>query len=1067
MRLTIREVIERRARAAPEAAVLCAPRRETLRAAELESFVRSTGERLRELGVRRTDRVALALPNGPQAASAFLAVTSVATCAPLNPGYRKTEFDFYLSDLGAAALLVPAGGQAAAAIESARERGVAVFELALPEGAPAGVFELVGEPFARAVAGSPEEPQAPGLEDTALVLHTSGTTSRPKVVPLSQRNLCASAQNIAATLQLRAADRCLNVMPLFHIHGLLGVLLSSLHAGASVAATPGFQAASFFDWLEEFEASWYSAVPTMHQAVLARAEKQPDALRKSRLRLIRSSSSALAPKLLADLERVFGVPVVEAYGMTEAAHQMASNPLPPAARKPGSVGPAAGPQVRVLDEQWQALPAGQVGEVAIRGENVTAGYEKNPDANAQAFRDSWFRTGDQGYLDADGYLFLTGRLKEIINRGGEKISPREIDEVLLEHPAVAQVVAFAMPDPKLGEEVAAAIVLREGATLEKRELLAFAAQRLADFKLPRELVFVDEIPKGPTGKLQRIGLAQRLGVGRASDAPETRAGRAPQTATEQLVARLFGELLELDSVDARSDFLALGGDSLVAGQLIQALAEATGVTLPLYELFQEPTVERLAAFLESADQPAVSTATIPDAGPGPQALSFGQYGLWVQERLSGGSPLNHRFGALELRGALDVARLERAMTEVFRRHEVLRAHFPIVERRPVQQVQQLGALSIPVRAWDGSSHGDRASFLAAAARELVEQPFDLESGPIHRFELIALSEREHVLLSVFHHIVFDGWSMSVLCSELARAYDELSSAVEAGSSEAGTREPGTRYADYAAWQRALVERGELQAQIEAWRARLVGEPQRLELPGSRPRPEQVTLADLRAARRDVVVPEDVHAGLVALGVSEGATLFMTLLAAFDALLCRWSGLEDLWVGTLVAGRTRRETLDQIGLFANTLVLRSDLSGDPSFRELCARVRQTALEAYAGAEVPFEVLVRELAPRMVPGRNPYFDVVFQLRNLPVAQATTGALEIEPSTLESGYARFDLLLEAYEQEGRLHTRFEYRTRRFPEELMQCWTARWERLLEAVVEDPDVRLSALALESYDPGL
>ena len=314
------------------------------------------------------------------------------------------------------------------------------------------------------------------------------------------------------TLHLTAEDRGLNVMPLFHIHGLIAGLLAPLSAGSEVFCTPGFDALHFFRWMEEAHPTWYTAVPTMHQTILARAGKHATVIRANPLRFIRSSSSALAPQVIGELETTFNAPVVESYGMTEAAHQMASNLLPPGVRKPGTVGVAAGPEVAVMDVEGQLLPRGSVGEIVIRGANVTSGYQNNAKANAEAFTNGWFRTGDQGVLDPDGYLSITGRLKEIINRGGEKISPREVDEVLMDHPAVRQVVTFAVPHAKLGEDVAAAVVLREGAQVTEKELREFAGARLAPFKIPRTVVFLDEIPKGATGKLQRIGLAQKLGL---------------------------------------------------------------------------------------------------------------------------------------------------------------------------------------------------------------------------------------------------------------------------------------------------------------------------------------------------------------------------------------------------------------------------------------------------------------------------------------------------------------------------------------------------------------------------
>ncbi|MBV8613831.1 MAG: AMP-binding protein, partial [Acetobacteraceae bacterium] len=344
------------------------------------------------------------------------------------------------------------------------------------------------------------------------VLHTSGTTSRPKIVPLRHVNVTASAYHIGATLRLTHEDVCLNIMPLFHIHGLIAATLSSLAAGASVFCTPGFNAFRFFTWFEEARPTWYTAVPTMHQAILGLAGRHAEAIKAGRLRFIRSSSSSLPPQVMEAMEQTFGVPVIESYGMTEAAHQMASNPLPPGERYPGSVGVAAGPEIAIMDEAGNLLAPGELGEVVIRGRDVTAGYENNPEANAKAFTNGWFRTGDQGVLDDQGYLRLTGRLKELINRGGEKVSPIEVDVVLMDHPAVAQCLTFALPHPMLGEEVAAAIVLEEGASVQDHELRAFAAERLAPFKVPRKFVFLNEIPKGATGKLQRIGLAEKLGM---------------------------------------------------------------------------------------------------------------------------------------------------------------------------------------------------------------------------------------------------------------------------------------------------------------------------------------------------------------------------------------------------------------------------------------------------------------------------------------------------------------------------------------------------------------------------
>lgn len=485
-----------------------APGRPWLSRGGLRRLVQSTVAALNGMGIGRGDRVALVLPNGPEMATAFLCIASGATTAPLNPAYQAQEFEFYLSDLNARLLIIQEGMESPARAVAAA-RGIPVLELVPESQGPAGSFTLRPE---RPLSGTPARAGLASPEDVALVLHTSGTTSRPKLVPLSHRNLTASAGHIGRTLQLGREDVCLNIMPLFHIHGLIAAVLSSIAAGGSVVCTPGFNALKFFSWLEEARPTWYTAVPTMHQAILGRAGRNTSSIQGARLRFIRSSSASLPPQVMEALEQAFGVPVIESYGMTEASHQMASNPLPPRPRHAGSVGIASGPEIAIMDEQGRLLPPGSVGEVVIRGPNVTAGYESNPEANAKAFAHGWFHTGDQGTLDEAGYLRLTGRLKELINRGGEKISPIEIDTVLMDHPAVQQVLTFALPHPKLGEEVAAAVVLREGATAGERELREFAASRLADFKVPRRIVFLAEIPKGPTGKLQRIGLAERLGL---------------------------------------------------------------------------------------------------------------------------------------------------------------------------------------------------------------------------------------------------------------------------------------------------------------------------------------------------------------------------------------------------------------------------------------------------------------------------------------------------------------------------------------------------------------------------
>lgn len=582
---TVSHILARWSEETPAAHALLSTDRAPMSFADLDKHRARVARALADRGLSRHHRLATVLPDGPEAATAFLAMASCATVAPLNPAYRAADFEFYLADLRATALIVPEGG-APEAQAVALARSLPLLELR-PDPRTSGAFDLLGPG-----AAPPCAPETPGPDDIALLLHTSGTTSRPKIVPLTQRNLSASARHIAATLALSPNDRCLCVMPLFHIHGLIGALLASLSAGASVIAAPGFRRDEFFGWIDRLAPNWYSAVPTMHQAILGAAGEHADIIRRRPLRLIRSSSAALPPQVMAELESVFSAPVIESYGMTEAAHQMASNPLPPRPRKPGSVGTAAGPEIAILDNAGAPLPAGATGEIAIRGPNVTPGYENNDAANAGAFTRGWFRTGDQGYLDEDGYLFITGRLKELINRGGEKIAPREIDEALLAHPGVRQAVAFPVPHPSLGEDVAAAVVAKDDAQLNEASLREFAFGRLPPFKVPTRIIIVDDIPKGPTGKIQRIGLAKKL------DAALAQFFEPPSGETEALVASTFADVLHLERVGRNENFFFLGGDSLRATQVTSRLGARLGLDVQVIAVFHHPTPASLAPELD-------------------------------------------------------------------------------------------------------------------------------------------------------------------------------------------------------------------------------------------------------------------------------------------------------------------------------------------------------------------------------------------------------------------------------------------------------------------------------------
>jgi acyl-CoA synthetase (AMP-forming)/AMP-acid ligase II/thioesterase domain-containing protein/acyl carrier protein len=615
---SIEHLIRANARHAPSAPSIVSAAGDALTWTQLVEQLEQTHAALRAFGFGPEDRIAVALENGPVLAAAFLTVAACVPCAPLNPMYSADEFAFYLDDLHAQALITSRTAARSAA-EAAARLGIPVLKCETDESAP-GRFTLKCPLQGRkSAAGSV------GGDSVALLLHTSGTTSKPKLVPLRQRNLIASARNMVETLRLSATDRCLNLMPLFHIHGLVGGLLAPLAAGGSAVCPPTFRPGTFLTALRSTRPTWYTAVPTIHRATVAEAAQQEEIIERCGLRFIRSSSAPLPASLYAELVRIFRVPVLEAYSMTEAAHQMTCNPLQPGKQKPGTVGVPAGPEVAVIDESGKLLPAGETGEVVIRGPTIMSGYEANPEANAGAFVGGWFRTGDLGRFDSDGYLVLTGRIKEQINRGGEKIAPLEIDKVLLSHPGVSEVATFGFAHPTLGEEIAAAVVLRTQCDATPAQLQAFLREHLAPFKVPRRILIVEKIPKGPTGKIQRRQLGRLLGLN-AAESRETREideAREQGASLELELLQLWQRMLGCNSIGLDDDFFEKGGDSLRAIQMLLEFEKMVGHSIPETILFQSSTIRGLAKdVVELNFSRATPLVHVQPKGTGPPLFFF-------------------------------------------------------------------------------------------------------------------------------------------------------------------------------------------------------------------------------------------------------------------------------------------------------------------------------------------------------------------------------------------------------------------------------------------------------------
>lgn len=648
-----------------------------------------------------------------------------------------------------------------------------------------------------------------------------------------------------------------------------------------------------------------------------------------------------------------------------------------------------------MNETGGLLGPGDTGEVVIQGPGVTPGYENNPAANESAFAGGWFHTGDRGYLDAEGYLFLTGRTKEMINRGGEKISPREVDEALLEHPAVAQALAFALPDERLGEEVGAAVVLEPNAAAAENELREFAGRRLADFKVPRRIVFLPEIPKGPTGKPQRIGLAAKLGLAElaAPAAQPAAPSVSPRTDAETQMALLWCEVLGIPGPGVHDDFCAAGGDSLLATQLAARIRNRFGVDCSIIRLLENPTVAGMAVLLESAHSAGPSIrATARDGGP---ALSFAQERIWFLAQYEDDRALYNRPSVFRLLGALDLPALEFAISRIVARHEVLRTTYGERDGFPVAVISRPMPLRIPLVDLRHLEPAERAAEASRRIRGECRRPFDLSRDLMLRAILVTLSETEHLLAIASHHIAWDGWSSDLFLQELAALCEN------------GTLpELPVQYADVAHWQRERLQGEWLDSVLPYWRQQLQGSPAVLGLATDHPRPAVRTS---HGGNQSLELPQSLSASLGALGKREGATLFMTLLAGFKALLHRYTGRHDIVVGCPIATRGRLESEKLIGLFVNTLPFRTDLSGDPGFGELLRRVRAVSLGAFAHQDLPFEKLVDALGTERSLSHTPLFQVVFQLRNYPKGGFRGGVLHMEDTGFRQDAAQFDLTLE----------------------------------------------------------
>ncbi|HSF40688.1 MAG TPA: amino acid adenylation domain-containing protein [Thermoanaerobaculia bacterium] len=991
---------------------------------------------LREKGVGPGGLVALLLDPSPERVAAVLAVLRAgAAYVPLDPAYPADRLDFMMVDTGAALLLTRE--TLAAALEEPDEGEPAAFPSAAPD-------------------------------DRAYVIYTSGSTGRPKGVVIRHAAAVNTVRDVNRRFGVGPGDRVFAVSALsfdLSVYDLFGPLAVG---GAVVlpepSATP--DPAAWSAALARHGVTVWDSAPALMDLLVSSGAPLPETLR-----LVLLSGDWIPLALPREIRRrVPGARVISLGGATEASIWSILYPIgdiPPAWTSIPYGRPMANQAFHVLDPAGHPAPMGVAGELHIGGAGVADGYHARPDLTAEKFIPDPFsdrpgarlyRTGDLGRRFADGIIEFLGRRDHQVKIRGFRIELGEIEAVLTAHPAVREAVVLARQEEGLAKSaglsqarLVAYVVPEPGADLDLAALRAHLATRLPEHMVPSALVPLEAIPLTPNGKMDRRALPSPDMSGQDPDREHV----PPRSGVEVAMAGLWRDLLKVERVGAHDGFFDLGGHSLLATQLVSRVREAFGVELPLRRLFEAPTLSALSAALEAArseDQALAAPPVVRVPRDGDLPLSFAQERLWFLDQLQPGLSTYNIPSALRMTGPLAPAALASAFTEVVRRHEALRTTFRAVAGQPVQRIAPPAPFGLPIVDLSALAAGAREREAGRLTAEETARPFDLVHGPLLRAGLVRLEESEHLLLATLHHIVSDGWSMGVLVRELGEAYQAF----------AQGRRPSlpalpVQYADWAVWQRQWLQGDVLEAQLGYWRRQLGGGLAVLELPADRPRP---AVATFRGDHRAFALPASLTESLEALGRREEATLFMTLLAAFDVLLSRLTGQTDVPVGTPVAGRGRGEAEGLIGLFLNTLVLRGDLSGDPGFRDLLVRLRGTALDAYAHQDIPFEKLVEDLQPQRSLNQTPLFQVMLVLQNTPEGTVGAGDLTLAPVPAPASTSRFDLTLVLQPAGDGLHGSVEYRSDLFDGTTVERWLGHWRTLLEGLAADPDRRISDLPL-------
>ncbi|HEV8577638.1 MAG TPA: amino acid adenylation domain-containing protein [Thermoanaerobaculia bacterium] len=1005
---------------------------------ELAARAGRVARRLLALGLPAEARVGILIERSPDLVAAILgSLAAGAVYVPLDPAYPRERLEAMLEDSGARALVT--------------RRGMGAQHAALLQRID---LEDLGEipPASLAVLPSVDPAQL------FVVIYTSGSTGRPKGVAVEHRSVAAVLAGAASlyppeerTGVLAAASICfdLSVFELF---------FPLTHGGTAVLAENALD----LPRLPAGDAVRLALLVPSATAELLRGGGIPPSVRT----VVQGGEALPAGLAQALLEERPGRRLFNAYGPTEATiYSMIGRVTEEIAAAPSLGRPVPGGRVVLLDADLQPVLPGVPGEIWLGGRSVARGYLGQPDLTADRFRPDaggavgarLYRTGDLGRRLPDGRIEFLGRLDHQVKIRGFRIELGDVEAALARHPEIETAVVVDRRDPDAPGEarLIAYAVPRPGLPPAEAwgvELRSFLRRLLPAYMLPSAFVMLDALPLTSAGKVDRKALPSPEDLERSRS---VRPWNAPRTPVEEVLCGIWTQVFNLERVSAGDDFFELGGHSLLATQLVSRVRETFAVELPLRALFDAPVLSDLAGRVERALRDGAGTAPPPlvrqprplDGAP----LSFAQQRLWFLDRLEPGSPFYNVPSAVRLQGDLDSAALEAAFHEIVRRHEALRTRFRESAGRPVQLAIESVSVPLPILDLTALPAPQREAEAARLAKAEARRPFDLQSVPLLRLTLLRLAAGEHLLLGVFHHIVSDGWSIGVFLRETADLYRAFA------NGEPSPLPPlPLQYADFALWQRGWLAGEALERQVEFWRGRLAGVPP-LELPADRPRP---AIPAYRGARRPVDLDPALAAGVSDLARREGATLFMTLLAALSAVLGRWSGQESFAVGTPIAGRTRLELEPLIGFFVNTLVLPADLAGDPTGRTLLGRCREAALGAYAHQDLPFEKLVEALRPERELARAPLFQVLLVVQNTPLPELALPGLTLAPVEVETGTARFDLTLTFAETPRGIAGGLEHDAHLFDRATAARLASHLAVLLQALAADPGRRLSELPL-------